>query len=95
MSGKGKVRYTEHGQRMDCGCYEETGPVCDFCLHFLFYRDRNGNNIDGSGWCGLKRQVTDAGDGCDDYYCERQWRQNFVEPTKHTRKSVTTKEGRG
>jgi hypothetical protein len=58
------------------GCGADDIPVCDFCLHFLFYRDKFGGNIDGSGWCGLKRKETDAGSGCDDYYCKQTWRED-------------------
>lgn len=58
-------------------CSKGELDVCDFCLHFLFYRTKNGSNIDGSGWCGLKRKDTDAGDGCKDYYCKAQWKKNM------------------
>ena len=57
-------------------CSKDEMDVCDFCLHFLFYRDKDGMNIDGSGWCGLKRKQVDAGYGCKNYYCENQWRIN-------------------
>jgi len=53
--------------------------VCDFCLHFLFYRTKEGHNIDGSGWCGLHRKEVDAGSGCDDYYCKTQWEKDVTE----------------
>lgn len=53
---------------------EEVGAVCDFCIHFLLYKNKDGINIDGSGWCGLKRKEVDIGDGCkDNFYCEIQW----------------------
>ena len=58
-------------------CEKREIEVCDFCLHFLFYRDKEGMNIDGSGWCGLKREGTDAGSGCKDYYCKKQWKINM------------------
>jgi len=57
----------------DGGCF----AVCDFCLHFLFYRNRDGQNIDGSGWCGLHRKETEAGGDCKDYYCKNQWKKNI------------------
>lgn len=63
-----------------------SGPVCDFCLHFLFYRDKDGMNIDGSGWCGLKREVTDAGSGCNDYYCKARWRRDQRKMFKEKRR---------
>ena len=63
-------------------CQTIEPEVCDFCLHFLFYRDRDGMNIDGSGWCGLKREETDAGNGCKDYYCKTQWKKNMKEMFK-------------
>lgn len=59
--------------KMYRGCENDEVAVCDFCLHFLFYRTREGHNIDGSGWCGLHRKETDAGHGCEDYYCKAQW----------------------
>lgn len=52
-------------------------PVCDFCLHFLFYRDKFGLNLDGSGWCGLHKRETDAGSYCKDYYCKTKWEKNM------------------
>ncbi len=58
-----------------CKCCKD--DVCDFCLHFLFYRDKKGMNIDGSGWCGLKRKEVYAGDGCKNYYCKAQWKKDM------------------
>lgn len=63
--------------KLQKNCGKDDPAVCDFCLHFLFYRDKDGMNIDGSGWCGLHRKETDAGSGCPDYYCERQWKKNI------------------
>lgn len=66
------------------GCHglgkeEKEIPCCDYCIHFLFYRTKEGHNLDGSGWCGLKREEVHAGYGCDDYYCKTQWRKDAVE----------------
>lgn len=69
-------RMDGYGKPMDCGCYEDTGPVCDFCIHFLMFKNRDGGNIDGSGYCGLHRKKTDAGDGCEDFYCFHQFNLN-------------------
>ena len=69
-------RLTSYGKPMDCGCVKEIGPVCDFCIHFLMFKNRDGGNIDGSGYCGLHRKETDATNGCEDYYCESQFRVN-------------------
>ena len=60
-------------------CSKDCFPVCDFCLHFLFYRDNNGGNAssDGTGWCGSKRKEVNAGGGCKNFYCETQWKKNM------------------
>jgi len=58
-------------------CNIDEDDVCDFCLHFLFYRDKDGFNIDGSGYCGLLRKGVDAGDGCKKFYCKHQWAKNM------------------
>ena len=63
-------------------CSSECDEVCDFCLHFLFYRDIDGNNIDGSGWCGLHRKKTDAGSGCKEFYCENRWEKDMIEQSR-------------
>jgi len=63
-------------------CEKDELDVCDFCLHFLFYRDREGMNIDGTGWCGFKRKQVDVGDGCKNYYCKSQWKNNMREMFK-------------
>ena len=67
-------------------CEPNEDDVCDFCLHFLFYRDKDGMNRDGTGWCGLKREQTDAGHGCKNYYCKMQWKKNMKEMFKPRRK---------
>lgn len=58
-------------------CEKDELEVCDFCLHFNMFRDKNGGNIDGFGHCGLHRKVVEAGEGCKDYYCEFQWEKNM------------------
>lgn len=58
-------------------CGDGDPAVCDFCIHFLFYRDKDGMNIDGSGWCGLHKKEVDAGYGCKNYYCQVRWKKNM------------------
>lgn len=58
-------------------CSADEDEVCDFCIHFNMFKDKDGGNIDGSGYCGLKRKVVDAGDGCKNYYCFTMWKRNM------------------
>ena len=63
-------------------CVKDEPFVCDFCLHFLFFRNKDGYGIDGTGYCGLHRKITDAGSECKDFYCEIQWRRNQLKARK-------------
>ena len=48
----------------------QRGAVCDFCFHFVVFRNKEGRIIDGSGYCGLHRKEIDIADCCDDYICQ-------------------------
>lgn len=71
-------------------CSKDEDEVCDFCIHFNMFKDENGFNVDGSGYCGLRRKFVDAGDGCKDYYCKIQWEKNMKKlyPTTKLHRSV-------
>lgn len=45
-------------------------PICDFCKHYEFNADANGDYA-GNGWCRLHKRLSDPADGCDDFYCFR------------------------
>lgn len=57
-------------------CCKGEIEVCDFCIHFNMFKNKEGNNIDGDGYCGLLRKPVFAGDGCKDFYCKTQWEKN-------------------
>ena len=56
---------------MSVHCSEECFKLCDFCIHFLMFKGKEGGNIDGSGYCGLHRKEVQAEDECNDFFCQR------------------------
>lgn len=60
-------------------CCKGEMEVCDFCIHFNMFKDKNGLNINGDGSCGFngKIKVVNAGDGCKEFYCKHQWERNM------------------
>ena len=65
--------------RPHCAVQEQGHECCDFCIHFLMYRNKNGAIINGDGRCGLHHKETDAGSTCKDYFCEPCWRKEIEE----------------
>ena len=47
---------------------EETGPLCDFCHHYEFDKDKRGRYT-GKGWCRLHKKRCEPGSSCEDFEC--------------------------
>ena len=60
-------------------CHKGEDEICDFCIHFNMFKNKNGFNIDGSGPCGFngKVEIVDVGDGCNNFYCKQEWGKNL------------------
>jgi len=58
-------------------CNEECVTICDFCIHFLMFKTKEGGNVDGSGYCGLHKKEVDCVEECNDFYCKTKWREDI------------------
>lgn len=55
-----------------CAQCEHEACCCDHCVHFLMYRDKEGNILSGDGNCGLHRKEVDAGFVCNEFFCRQR-----------------------